>query len=797
MVLVQAGKPENESDNVEFKIVSTRKKQTADGEEGLNAFESGDGIDLFLPELIRITPTDAMFVNASDETDEVEKKDRKPVVIDVVTDQSVRFNVPDGMILEIDLSDLPADQGAREQEIRNRVRNLIREITSDGNDANIVDAERDALSDAIIKNITQIVMVQMDEALRVQSNSTLLIESGGSDEPEKPFSIPDVINSIFDIVQPTTNQPATTGADLNVLTSRPEFTSRATNKLGDDEEKGGESSLSTTNPLITAATTPGSVLTDIEERQSEVLSSIKPVSVTTSSTSSTTVKSVTPPSSTPADVRPTSEVQPEQVNNVINNVKKTISEIIKDVLEGANDDTNTDDILESIVSRVPPGIKIMTAGLNGEDLRKQVTKSVSDILSEKAADQVKSRGDKEGRREDDTLKKEDERKTKETENEEKSEDVPVSISESSVTRQPAKSYRTEESSERTSASGQKAFEAVTLPSIVTLPVSSSSTQEPDKQPVVTLQPVDNENDDELILAAPSADESTKFIDLPLPALFPDIAVASNEIENAQDDKDKEEDSAEVTGLVLNLRPRTTTPDPLWAIVLTASPEDNDIENSEPDKTNSTSNIIQDGRIFADTSNSGVVKAKVVEDTNFLARSIREQASIGVPAIISIVIGVLALLCFSLMVFLAMARRRRQMEAIGAPSSTGYTSTARYRLDKDVSLLMFLIMFLLSPDTGNSSTITDMKPAYMEELSPNVSSFDLQKTEVVIPMDGHLTIIGSYEEFLDVPTGARPNLLQSLPVSPLASFTEGSVPPTQEMNDPELAFAPSYRPELML
>ena len=91
----------------------------------------------------------------------------------------------------------------------------------------------------------------------------------------------------------------------------------------------------------------------------------------------------------------------------------------------------------------------------------------------------------------------------------------------------------------------------------------------------------------------------------------------------------------------------------------------------------------------------------------------------------------------------------------------------------------------------------MKPAYMEELSPNVSSLDLQKTDVVIPMAGHLTIVGSYEDFLDVPTGARPNLLQSLPVSPLASFSEGSVPPTHEMNDPELAFAPSYRPELRL
>ena len=38
--------------------------------------------------------------------------------------------------------------------------------SEDGNDANSIDAERDALSDAIIKNITQIVMVQMDEALK-------------------------------------------------------------------------------------------------------------------------------------------------------------------------------------------------------------------------------------------------------------------------------------------------------------------------------------------------------------------------------------------------------------------------------------------------------------------------------------------------------------------------------------------------------------------------------------------------------------------------------------------------------
>jgi hypothetical protein len=381
---------------------------------------------------------------------------------------------------------------------------------------------------------------------------------------------------------------------------------------------------------------------------------------------------------------------------------------------------------------------------------------------------VRNRGDKQDRRE---KEEEEEKKKDEEEKNKNKEEVSVSVSESTVSSPPGKGYRTEED-------GQPSV-AVTSSSIVTPPLPPpSSTKEPNKQQVVILQPVDNESNDKLGEAKDPADQSTKFIDLP--SLFPDVPVAANEVDDGQVDPEDRDEDTDVTGLVINLRPRTTTPDPIWAIVLTASPEDNDIENSEPDKTNNTSNIIQDGRIFADTSNSGVVKAKVVEDTNFLARSIGERASIGVPAIISIVIGVLALLCFSLMVFLAMARRRRQMEAIGAPSSTGYTSTARY-----------------SPETGNSSTITDMKPTYMEELSPNVSSFDLQKTDVVIPMDGHLTIVGSYEDFLDVPTGARPNLLQSLPVSPLASFSEGSVPPTHEMNDPELAFAPSYRPELRL
>ena len=84
----------------------------------------------------------------------------------------------------------------------------------------------------------------------------------------------------------------------------------------------------------------------------------------------------------------------------------------------------------------------------------------------------------------------------------------------------------------------------------------------------------------------------------------------------------------------------------------------------------------------------------------------------------------------------------------------------------------------------------MKATYIDELSPNVSSSDLQTQDVVIPMDGHQTIIGSYEDFLDVPTGARPNILQSLPISP-TTYTE-NVPRTHEMTDPELAFTPRFK-----
>lgn len=613
-----------------------------------------------------------MYVNKTDDTQEAENEGRKPVIIDVATDQSVRFNVPNGMILEIDLSDLPSDQAAREEEIRSRVRDLILDITGDSKEAIL---DRDSLADSIIKNITQIVMIQMDEALKKHSES--LIPSDESSE--KPLSIPDIMESIFNII-PSTSTTGPTGGPDTVI-PEPEITSTASNELGNDEKTTASSSrLPESNKVITPPNP--TLLTNfdsLEEAFVPLVLASSPSANSQSSVSTTATSLVTPASVTPSGERPTSEVPQEEVNNVINNVKKTISQIITDVLEGANDETNTEEILESIVSRVPAGIKIMAADVNGEDLRTQITQSVSTILSEKAADQLRNRADEEEKKE----KEEDEAADVTEEN----------IAESSAiggsTTPSEKRYRTDASAAEEEVSSElptsgRPILAPTPSSPVTAPSSTreSSTQQ------------DTTGAEKEAILNPINDENISLTNLP--ALFPGILTADekeNEIdEEKESDVDYEVEEEEVTGLVLNPRPQTTVRAPIWEIVLNASPEDNDIENSEPDKTNSTSKIIQDGRIIVDTSNSGVVKAKVVEDTNFLARSIGERANIGVPAIISIVIGVLAILCFSLMVFLAMARRRRQMEAIGAPSSTGYTSTARYRSVPNMENAAFNLSF---------------------------------------------------------------------------------------------------------
>ena len=163
------------------------------------------------------------------------------------------------------------------------------------------------------------------------------------------------------------------------------------------------------------------------------------------------------------------------------------------------------------------------------------------------------------------------------------------------------------------------------------------------------------------------------------------------------------------------------------------------------------NVIQGGNLFADSLYAGVTNAKVVEDFSY-SRSLK-SGNVGLAIIMSIVIAVLATICFSVMIFLVIWKRRSRATDEIAASSIGTISTSQFSFD------------------NSYDDINEMKATYREELPPNISVSDVQSQDVLVPMDGHLTIIRSYEEFLDVPAGARPNLLQGLLVSQTTLQTE--------------------------
>ena len=162
------------------------------------------------------------------------------------------------------------------------------------------------------------------------------------------------------------------------------------------------------------------------------------------------------------------------------------------------------------------------------------------------------------------------------------------------------------------------------------------------------------------------------------------------------------------------------------------------------------NVIQGGNLFADSLYAGVTNAKVVEDFSY-SRSLK-SGNVGLAIIMSIVIAVLATICFSVLIILVIWKRRNRASDEIAASSLG-TSTSQFSFD------------------NSYDDVNEMKATYREELPPNISVSDVQSQDVLVPMDGHLTIIGSFEEFLDVPAGARPNLLQGLPVSQTTLQTE--------------------------
>ena len=150
------------------------------------------------------------------------------------------------------------------------------------------------------------------------------------------------------------------------------------------------------------------------------------------------------------------------------------------------------------------------------------------------------------------------------------------------------------------------------------------------------------------------------------------------------------------------------------------------------------------------SSANIVQATVVEDLNF-ARSVRDS-SIGIATISSITVGVIALLGFGLLIFLALARRRRMRRhgtsSMGSPMVTPTQSRTT---------------FSGSPIMGgeNTPSLSDTRAASFLDDQLNTSSSAGSSLDPVLPLDGHGTIVTSYDDYMSLPENLRSNIMSSL------------------------------------
>ena len=150
-------------------------------------------------------------------------------------------------------------------------------------------------------------------------------------------------------------------------------------------------------------------------------------------------------------------------------------------------------------------------------------------------------------------------------------------------------------------------------------------------------------------------------------------------------------------------------------------------------------------IFLGESSANVVEATVVEDLNY-ARSVRESraSSIGIATISSITVGVIALLAFAVIIFMALARRRRRKDEAGTTSSANMTPTQ--------SRTTFSGTPIMAETPSVSGGFAD------DPLNTTGSS----NIDPVMPIDGHQTIVSSYNEFMAMPNESRTNIMNSFP-----------------------------------
>ena len=155
------------------------------------------------------------------------------------------------------------------------------------------------------------------------------------------------------------------------------------------------------------------------------------------------------------------------------------------------------------------------------------------------------------------------------------------------------------------------------------------------------------------------------------------------------------------------------------------------------------------------SSANVVEATVVEDLNY-ARSVRESraSSIGIATISSITVGVIALLAFAVIIFMALARRRRRKDEAATASSANMTPTQ--------SRTTFSGTPIMAETPSVSGGFAD------DPLNTTGSS----NIDPVMPIDGHQTIVSSYNEFMAIPNESRTNIMNSLLPSPQESSIGG-------------------------
>ncbi|TRY76878.1 hypothetical protein TCAL_14721 [Tigriopus californicus] len=162
-------------------------------------------------------------------------------------------------------------------------------------------------------------------------------------------------------------------------------------------------------------------------------------------------------------------------------------------------------------------------------------------------------------------------------------------------------------------------------------------------------------------------------------------------------------------------------------------------------------------LFSRESAADIVNATVVEDFDY-ARRIRDaKNAISFATISSIIIGAISLLLIGLVLFMIIARKRRRSYSTTTPTQSRTTITG-------------------TPIIVDSPSVSDMF---------NSGPQSVENPEPVMPIDGHQTIVTSYEEFM-FSGGAKGNILSSLhhatDSGPSSLESEHRVPPTQDLKD---------------